>query len=106
MLKIDVKGDVMVFTTERGGYKFYQGTIGKKLKSGEWDNAYIDFIFPKGTDIPNKTKIDVQEGWLTFDKHTNKEGKNITEWKLFIYKYEADGVPIGFEPIKDEDIPF
>ena len=99
----------LIFRKDTDERTFYSATISKKKADGEYENAYIRVEFKKGTDIPNKTLIDIKNGWLTFyikDK--------IPQWYVFVNEYEIVDKPEevkpteieGFSQLNTEDIPF
>lgn len=112
MLKTSVTGETMIFakefTTSTGDYKRmrYRASIGKKDKEGEWDNGFIDVQFKKGVKIPDRSKIDIRNGWLTFWK--NSQGFPV--WYIFVNEFDfVDGEnaePQAAFAEVDEDIPF
>lgn len=87
MLNSKFSGEVMIFKNDKG---FYSTTLSKKNQDGSYTNAYIGVAFKKGVDIPNKTKINITDGFLTFDQY-EKEGKIITNLKIFVKDYENVG---------------
>ena len=118
MLKSNFTGETMIFKNDKG---FYATSISKTKKNPDgsigYDNAYINVSFRKGVDIPNKTKINVTNGWLTFDIVEHKQtGKKETYWKLYINEYTAPGAQSvqNAQPVQDvmtssnynDDLPF
>ena len=102
MLKINATGETMIFRNEFNDRVSYSTTLGKKLQDGTYDNAFISVKFKKGVDIPNRTKINITNGWLTFWK--TKEDKPMFE----IFANEFEGLieaPEGFTAL-DEDKEF
>lgn len=87
MLNSNFSGEVMIFKNDKG---FYSTTLSKKNQDGSYTNAYVAVSFKKGVDIPNKTKINIKNGFLTFDQY-QKEGKTITNLKIFVTEYEGTG---------------
>ena len=87
MLNSNFSGEVMIFKNDKG---FYSTTLSKKNQDGSYANAYVAVSFKKGVDIPNKTKINIKNGFLTFDQY-QKEGKTITNLKIFVTEYEGAG---------------
>lgn len=90
MLLSKFTGKTMVFKNENG---FYRTTISTKNREGEYVNKGINIAFKKGVDIPNKTVIDVKNGWLTFDEYVSKQDnqKKISDFKIFVSEYEVEG---------------
>ena len=60
-----VIGEIVVFKNEKG---LYSTTISNKKEDGTYENMYITVNFKKGTEIENKTKIEVRDGFLSFYK--------------------------------------
>ncbi len=89
MLRSKFEGETIVFKNDKG---FYSTSMSNKKMDGTYDNGYMGLNFKKGTDIPNKTKINVKNGWLTFNKYENKNtGKQETYWYIFVNDYEIIG---------------
>lgn len=90
MLLSKFTGKTMVFKNENG---FYRTTISAKNREGEYVNKGINIAFKKGVDIPNKTVIDVKNGWLTFDEYVSKQDnqKKTSDFKIFVSEYEVEG---------------
>ena len=101
MLKSQWSGETMIFKNDKG---FYSTSISKKdLKTGEYINEYLPVAFRKGVDIPNKTKINVINGFTTFDVYTSKiDNKKKVVWKIFITEFNTDS---QVQAIQEEDIP-
>ena len=103
-MKSKFTDQAMIFRKDTDDRTFYSTTISKKKPDGEYENAYIRIDFKKGTDIPNKTMINITNGWLTFyikDK--------IPQWYVFCNEYEIVDKPEtveGFAALSDESIPF
>ena len=87
MLSSNFSGETMIFKNDKG---FYSTTLSKKNQDGTYANAYISVGFRKGVDIPNRTKINVKSGFLTFDQY-ERDGSKITNLKLFISDFETPG---------------
>lgn len=116
MLRNTFTGETMIFKNDKG---FYSTTISKKVRNadgtdGGYDNAYLNVNFTKKVDIPNKTRINVKNGWLSFNKFTDKDGKNRTTFNLVINDFAPVDNPnvIGAKPSEDvfeadsDDLPF
>ena len=103
MLNSNFSGEVMIFKNDKG---FYSTTLSKKNQDGSYANAYVAVSFKKGVDIPNKTKINIKNGFLTFDQY-QKEGKTITNLKIFVTEYEgAEQIASSKKTKGSEDIVF
>lgn len=86
MLNSNFSGETMIFKNDKG---FYSTSISKKNQDGTYGNAYISVGFRKGVDIPNKTKINVKNGFLTFDQYDRADGSKATNLKIFVSDFEA-----------------
>lgn len=112
-MHIDEDRTRMIFKSQKDDKVFYSIGLSRKDKDGNYINGYMNCSFPKDTEIENKTKIKIVDGWIDFyikDK--------ITYPYLFINKYEiindendipqnvkSDYEDNGIE-IKDSDLPF
>lgn len=112
MLRTVVTGETMIFKNSNG---FYSTSLSKKNQDGEYVNAYINVSFKKGVKLEDKTRINITNGFLTFDSYVNKEGKTITSFKIFVLDFEQAGgkaqpKPVEentvFGAISDDDLPF
>lgn len=112
MLRTIVTGETMIFKNDKG---FYSTSFSKKNQDGEYVNAYINVAFKKGVNLENKTRINITNGFLTFDDYTNKDGKIITSYKIFVLDFEQVGSKAQAKPVEDntvfgaisdDDLPF
>lgn len=87
MLNSNFSGEVMIFKNDKG---FYSTSLSKKNQDGTYVNAYISVAFKKGVDLQNKTKINIKNGFLTFDQY-ERDGSKITNFKLFVTDFEIAG---------------
>lgn len=88
MLNSNFSGETMIFKNDKG---FYSTSISKKNQDGTYANAYISVGFRKGVDLPNKTKINIKSGFLTFDQYDRADGSRATNLKLFVSDFETAG---------------
>lgn len=103
MLKIDISGDTMIFAKDYNGKMLYSTSLSKKDKDGEWENGFIPVQFRRGVAVANKTKIEIQNAWLSFYKDKDKR----TVPYIFISEFEGgDEIPEGFAALDDMGIPF
>lgn len=91
-----VTGETMIFRSEKG----YSTSISNKNQNGEWESMYISVTLPKGTNIENKTKINVTDGFLSFWKDKN----GLARPKLVVMKYQMNDTNV-FNYESDE-LPF
>lgn len=85
MLRNNFEGETMIFKNENG---FYSTSMSKKNLNGEWENKFISVQFPKGTEIPTKTKVNIKKAFMSFDIWTDKEGKEQSAFKLVVQDFE------------------
>ena len=101
----DFRGQARVFRQERKGpdgeFFTYSATISQKDGSGDYMNASLDLQFKKG-DAPDYWErgkradgtyyyycdIEVMDGFLTFRKYRDKDGRSITRWICMVLKWE------------------
>lgn len=103
MLNSKFTGEAMIFRNDKG---FYSTTLSKKTQEGDYQNAYINVSFRKGVDIPNKTKINIKDAWLTFDRY-EKDGTHRDFLKIFVNDFEELNKMENVENnINDDDLPF
>ena len=103
---------VMVFRKDFEGsdgkkYPRYSLGISSKTKDGKWIKSYMPARFKGGADIPNMTKIFINESFFT-----NSEYKDQVTRSLMIMDYRIDeegektddfmDIPEGIE----EELPF
>ncbi len=70
-------------TSQNGvAYTQYSLGISSKNANGEWVNGFLDCQFKKGTDIPNKSKIEIANSFYTVSEYN---GKKYT--KLFVLDF-------------------
>jgi hypothetical protein len=81
---LKISGNICVFKNEKG---FYSTGISNKLMDGSYDNAYINVQFKKGTELENKTKINITNGFMSFFK--GQDGKPI--FKIVVLEFTQDG---------------
>ena len=105
---LTVTGDAMVFVTEFDWGKAYSVGLSKKKDDGTYDRAYFKARFKKDVSLENMTKIDIKNGWLSFDVDKNDPKKKYPY--LFIGEFTSDApeVPQGFEyaQITEDELPF
>lgn len=63
----------------------YSTSISNKNEEGKKVYIYIPVQFPKGTELEDKTNIEIKKGFLTF--FTTKDGKN--QIKLVVMDFES-----------------
>lgn len=110
MITTQITGETMIFKGDKG---FYSTSIGRKLQDGTYKNAYINVGFKKDVNLENKTKINIKNGWLTFDNFTPKVDptKEVIVWKIFINDFDVVGAENNIPSSNDfmdlsDDLPF
>lgn len=106
-MKSEFTGQTRIYRREYSDRVFYNAAIAKKNADGEWENTSIGIQFPRGVDLPDKTKIHIRKAWLSF--YISKDKKPVfyiicTEFDV-IDAPEAPGIPEGFTAL-DDDEPF
>lgn len=87
----------MIFRKEFDGKPVYSIGLSRKNKDGDYINGYITANFRDGVDIPDRSRIKINNAWLSFYKK-----ENITIPTIFISDFELVGEP---KP-KEEKNPF
>ena len=79
-----ISGETMIFKNDFG----YSTSISNKKQDGSYEHMYISVQFKKddveAQKMPNKTKVDIKNGFLSFYKASNGTAKP----KLIITEYE------------------
>lgn len=94
---MNISGETMIFKNDRG----YSTTISNKKEDGSYENMFIPVNFRKGIELPNKTKINVINGFLSFYK--TKDG--LAKVKMVITEFEQEDNG-QYEIESNEDLPF
>lgn len=79
--------NTMIFVKEDNGKVHYRAGLSSKNKDGEYESGYIDVKMPKGTELENKTKININKGFLSFYNYTDKDGKQHTIWYIVVQEF-------------------
>ena len=116
---ITERGPVTVYRqdkTSQNGVAYTQYSIGvaSKTADGNWVNGFLDCQFKKGTDIANKSKIEITNSFYTVNEYNGKK-----YLKLFVLDFEVveGGTPApapnnddGFmnipDGLEDSGLPF
>lgn len=83
----------------KDGKEFYSIGLSKKKQDGSWENGFINCKFKKDTQLENKTRILIKEGWVDFYVKDR-----ITYPYIFVNLYEEVQEPIP-EDVKIEEVP-
>ena len=67
-------------------YTMYSLMYSFKNANDEYENVFVNAQFRKGTDLANKTKINISNAFMTGNK-VNRNGKLIVEPKIFVLDY-------------------
>ena len=95
-MEIKSNKDEMIFRKDYDNKIIYSIGLSRKNENGDYINGYIQVNFKDKTNIPNKSKIRINHGWLSFYL---KEGKTIPT--IWIDDYTLVG-----EPKPKEENPF
>lgn len=79
---MNINGKTMIFKNEYG----YSTSISNKTKEGQYESMYITAQLPKGTELENRTRINVTKGFISFYK--NKNGLAVP--KFVIQEFETE----------------
>jgi len=69
---MNIVGRTKVFRNEREGKVYYTTSISNKNKDGNYEYMTVDIQLPRGTELENKTDIDVTNGFLSFYKNARQ----------------------------------
>ena len=104
--------NVIYVKKDENGKKHYRARISRKNENGEYENGYIDVRMPKGTELENKTKIEITKGFLSFYNYTDKDNKPHTIWYIVVQEYKPENVEVNVvhsitqEELDDLPLPF
>jgi hypothetical protein len=98
---MNITGKTMIFRKDFDGRPSYSGSISSKDMNGNWISVIVPVQMPKGTDLPNKTEIDVTKGFEAV--YVKRDGTK--DRKIVVMEYETD-LPTGFAQVDDSEIPF
>lgn len=93
-------------TTSAGNtFSTYSTSVGTKDSSGQYVNAYIDLVFPKGVTIPNKSIVKITDSFPMVSEYNEKK---YTKWYVKEYEVVKPGEDdMGFVNVDDDvDLPF
>ncbi len=95
---MQITGNTMIYNNGKG----YYTSIGNKNTDGTYENMFISVNFKKGIELPNKTKINVKNGFMSFYK--TKDG--LPKLKIVITDFEEIKNENQTEEIEQFDLPF
>ena len=85
-------------------YIQYSLMISSKDQDGNWHNGFLDAQFSKGTDLTNKTVINVKSGFPMVGEYN---GRTYIKWYIKDYTVEGGQSEQGFLNVPDDgDLPF
>lgn len=91
-----ITGETMIFSNDKG----FSTTISNKKEDGTYENMFIPVNFKRDISVPNKTKINILDGFLSFYK--TRDG--LPKIKAVIMSFEQEGQ--AKESIDKSDLPF
>ena len=95
---LNINGKSIIYKNIYG----YSTSISNKNKEGQYESMYITIQLPKGTELENKTKINITKGFISFYK--NKNG--IAMPKFVIQEFETEQESEDYEENFGLDLPF
>lgn len=99
-MNIHTKFPIMIFRNEYNGKASYSTTISNKKEDNTYENAFISINFPKGTDLADRTKIQIKNGFLSFYKK-GEEGNQSIVFKVIVTDYEI--VELGEAKVEKQE---
>lgn len=109
-----VSGDTTIFSNAHEGkdgtWYTYATGVSSKRQDGTYANAYLDVRFRKGVTVENKTKITINDAFLTVREFT-VNGVTQKKLELMILDFDiVDAVHVGtqeqFSALDYNDVPF
>ena len=107
-MKFENLKNKMIFRRDNDYGSFYSIGLSKKNEDGSYENGYLDVRFKKGIELENKTKININESWLSFYKKNNGEYDTTVPY-IFINDFEivdSDSEETPDTDFDDSDLPF
>ena len=105
---MNVTGKTKIYRRDFNGRPEYSRSISsrefKDGQKGDWIRQYESVQMPKGTDIPDKSTIDVKKGFEAVFKVNDDVRRKLVVIEYSIINEQAQNVA-GFESM-DNDIPF
>ena len=99
---MNIVGRTKVFRNEREGKVYYTTSIANKNKEGKYEYMTIDIQLPRGTDLENKTDIDITNGFLSFYKTKN----GFAKIKYVVMDFVVPKQEVSAMDDFDSDLPF
>lgn len=82
----------------------YSTSISNKNKEGQYQSMYVMVQLPKGTELENKTKINITKGFISFYK--NKNGIAMPKFVIQEFETKETTQNEDFEIMQDSVLPF
>ena len=99
-------------TTNNGStFATYSFSVSSKDKDGNWVSSWFDAVFPKGTELNDKTDIKINNAFPIVSPYN---GKTYVKWYIKEFEILSEGQPApvkdidGFVNVSDDmgDLPF
>lgn len=99
-------------TTHNGStFATYSFSVSSKDKDGNWVSGWFDAVFPKGTELNDKTDIKINNAFPIVSPYN---GKAYVKWYIKEFEKLSEGQPApatdidGFVNVSDDmgDLPF
>jgi len=110
---MDVTGKTKIFRKDFNGRPAYSRAISsqeyKDGEKGDWISEWESVQFPKGTDIPDRSIVEIKGFEAVYrSKDGIKRKLVVQEFKVLDAGHEepAQKAPEGYAALTDEDIPF
>lgn len=100
-MSLKITGETIIFKNDKGNYTT---SISNKLMDGTWQNAPILVQFKKGTELENKTKINITNGFMTFFK--GQDDKPVFKIVVLEFTQVGDAAEDTATDFSDEPLPF
>ena len=101
---MNIVGKTKIFKNEYNGNVFYTTSISSKNREGKYEYMTVDVQLPKGTELENKTDIDITNGFLSFYK--TKNGLSKIKYVVMDFVLEETQQNDYIPPMDDSDLPF
>jgi len=98
---MNISGKCKLFRNDYENGISYSTTISNKNIEGKYENMYVTVQMPKGTNLENKTTIDITNGFLSNYKDKN----GLMKIKLVVLDYDIEPEEKPSEYTQD-DLPF
>ena len=109
---IKITGEMVIRTTKTGGYYTSTSTKNEEGAEHKYDYAPILVGFRKGIMLEDKTRIQVNNAFLTHYRFKKENGEEEFRNKIVVLDYDVvekgtnSKSEDAFIPITDDDLPF